>query len=100
DAGEHGGAVVTETVERPGRDQAFQYPLAHDLRVYATAEILQALEGLFRTLFDDVIHRRLAHALDRGKRVVDAVLADLEVAMRSHDRGQHHLDAEPDGLAA
>ena len=81
-------AVMAEAIERAGHDQAFEDALADDLRIDALAEILEAGERPFAALRDDVLDRRVADALDGRQRIEDAVVADLEVAERGHDRGR------------
>src|SRR5690606_31213340 len=98
--GKERGPIVAEAIECASLDQAFQHALADDPGIDARAEILQAFEGLLVALLDDVLHRRLAHALDGRERIIDAVLTHFEVTTARCDRWRDYLDAEPEGLAA
>jgi hypothetical protein len=82
-AGHHRCAVVAETIQRAGHDQAFEHTLADDLWIDPLAEIFKIDKRLLGPLCHNVLYSGVADALDRRQRIENLVLADLEVGRTS-----------------
>ena len=95
------GAVGIETVERAARRQRFELALVDQPRIDTGGEIVDALERTVGAALDDeLLHRPLAHRLQRGERVADgeaAVLGrlDVEFGVALVDVGAADRHAQP-----
>lgn len=73
--------IRIDRIERPRRRQRFKLPLVEQARVDATGKLVQRVERpILVALGNELLHRALAHALQRGKRIAycQAVLGALD----------------------
>jgi hypothetical protein len=85
-------------IECTRRDQAFHDAAVDLFRVDPQAEVLDAGKRHIAAHFGDVIDRRLSDALDGGQRVIDPVVAGLEMPERGLHRRRNDRDAEAAGI--
>src|SRR6185369_1309258 len=94
-AGEDARPVRLEAVEGAGRRKAFDDALVDGARTDARGKIRQRSERALLALLHDQFDRLRTDALQRGERVVDRAVADLEGRAGTVDIGRLDLDAEP-----
>src|SRR6478736_5455999 len=99
-AGKGACAVLFELVEGAGRGKALDDALVDRARIDPRGEVADAGERLVAARGDDDLDGLRADALERGERVVDGVVADLEGHVRPVDRRRIDLDAEAQRLGA
>src|SRR5215471_13331817 len=87
-AGKDASAVRLERVEGAGGGEAFDDALVDGARTDAGREIRERREQPLLALFDDLLDRLRPDALERGERVIDRVVADLEGRARAVDVGR------------
>src|SRR5689334_5327612 len=94
-AGEDARPVRLEAVEGAGRCETFDNALVDGARTDAGGEIGERGEGTLLALLHDQLDRLRADALQRGQRIIDRAVTDLEGRAGAVDIGRFHLDAEP-----
>ncbi len=100
DGGKDARAILLELVEGAGGGQTFQHALVDRARIDAGGEIGKVGELALAARGDDLLHRLLADALERGQRIDDGVVLHLELDAGAVDRRRIEPDAEALGLGA
>src|SRR4051812_14210293 len=91
-AGKDARTVGFQRIEGAGGGEAFDDALVDRARIDPRGEIRQRGEDALLAFLDDLLDRLDADTLQRGQRIIDPVLADLEGGARAVDVRRLDLD--------